>query len=351
MMAIKDRKADHIRICMNERVAPGYCYWDDIRFVHNALPEIDYNDIDMSCTLFGRKLNAPIMVTAITGGFSGAKKINSNIAEACAELGLGMGIGSERAGVSGVAAESYSVVKEFDVPLMIGNIGAVQLIPQKSGKMFTDEMIDEAVELIDADVLAIHLNPLQEAVQPEGDMNFDGCYEAIRNIARRAPVMVKETGAGISKQVADRLKGIGVQGLDISGMGGTSFSAVEFYRALAEEEKIRSSIGDTFFDWGIPAPVSLAQCKDCGLPLIASGGILDGIHVAASISMGATAAGVANVILKEASESADAVKEKLTIIMEELKTAMLLTGSKDLKQLSKAQHVVLGETKEWMDQL
>lgn len=182
-------------------------------------------------------------------------------------------------------------------------------------------------------------------------MNFDGCYEAIRNIARRAPVMVKETGAGISKQVADRLKGIGVQGLDISGMGGTSFSAVEFYRALAEEDKIRSSIGDTFFDWGIPAPVSLAQCKDCGLPLIASGGILDGIHVAASISMGATAAGVANVILKEASESADAVKEKLTIIMEELKTAMLLTGSKDLKQLSKAQHVVLGETKEWMDQL
>ena len=351
MMAIKDRKADHIRICMNERVAPGYCYWDDIRFVHNALPEIDYDDIDMSCTLFGRKLNAPIMVTAITGGFSGAKKINSNIAEACAELGLGMGVGSERAGVSGVAAESYSVVKEFDVPLMIGNIGAVQLIPQKSGKMFTDEMIDEAVELIDADVLAIHLNPLQEAVQPEGDMNFDGCYEAIRNIARRAPVMVKETGAGISKQVADRLKGIGVQGLDISGMGGTSFSAVEFYRALAEEDRIRSSIGDTFFDWGIPAPVSLAQCKDCGLPLIASGGILDGIHVAASISMGATAAGVANVILKEASESADAVKEKLTIIMEELKTAMLLTGSKDLKQLSKAQHVVLGETKEWMDQL
>ena len=351
MMAIKDRKADHIRICMNERVAPGYCYWDDIRFVHNALPEIDYDDIDMSCALFGRKLNAPIMVTAITGGFSGAKKINSNIAEACAELGLGMGIGSERAGVSGVAAESYSVVKEFDVPLMIGNIGAVQLIPQKSGKMFTDEMIDEAVELIDADVLAIHLNPLQEAVQPEGDMNFDGCYEAIRNIARRAPVMVKETGAGISKQVADRLKGIGVQGLDISGMGGTSFSAVEFYRALAEEDKIRSSIGDTFFDWGIPAPVSLAQCKDCGLPLIASGGILDGIHVAASISMGATAAGVANVILKEASESADAVKERLTIIMEELKTAMLLTGSKDLKQLSKAQHVVLGETKEWMDQL
>ncbi|MBR4427229.1 MAG: alpha-hydroxy-acid oxidizing protein, partial [Spirochaetales bacterium] len=262
-----------------------------------------------------------------------------------------MGVGSERAGVTGSSPESYSVIKDYDVPLVIGNIGAVQLIPQKSGKQFSEEMVEAAVELIDADVLAVHLNPLQEVVQPEGDTNFEGCYEAIRQLAREGPVMVKETGAGISKQVANRLKGIGVQALDISGMGGTSFSAVEFYRAMANEDRIRTSIGDTFFDWGIPAPVSLMQCNDCGLPLIASGGILDGIHVAASISLGATAAGVANIILKEASESAEAVIEKLTIIKEELRTAMLLTGSKDLKQLSKAQHVILGETKEWMDQL
>jgi len=350
-MAIKDRKADHIRICKNERVAPGYCYWDDIRFVHNALPEIDYDEIDTGCNLFGKKLNAPIVVTAITGGFSGAKKINANIASACSELGIGMGVGSERAGVMGVSEDSYSVVKDYDVPLMIGNIGAVQLIPQKTGKVFTEEMFDSAVEMIDADAMAIHLNPLQEAVQPEGDTRFKGCYDAIRNMSRKAPIIVKETGAGISRNVADRLKGIGIQGLDIAGMGGTSFSAVEFYRAMAEEDTIRTNLGDTFFDWGIPAPVSLSQCAGCGLPIIASGGILDGIHVAASISMGASAAGVANVILKDATESADAVKEKLTIIIEELKTAMLLTGSKDLKQLSKTQHVVLGETKQWMDQL
>ena len=350
-MAIKDRKADHIRICKNERVAPGYCYWDDIRFVHNALPEIDHDEIDTGCNLFGKKLNAPIVVTAITGGFSGAKKINANIASACSELGIGMGVGSERAGVMGVSEDSYSVVKDYDVPLMIGNIGAVQLIPQKTSKVFTEEMFDFAVEMIDADVMAIHLNPLQEAVQPEGDTRFKGCYDAIRNMSRKAPIIVKETGAGISRNVADRLKGIGIQGLDIAGMGGTSFSAVEFYRAMAEEDTIRTNLGDTFFDWGIPAPVSLSQCAGCGLPIIASGGILDGIHVAASISMGASAAGVANVILKDATESADAVKEKLTIIIEELKTAMLLTGSKDLKQLSKTQHVVLGETKQWMDQL
>ncbi|MBR4685443.1 MAG: type 2 isopentenyl-diphosphate Delta-isomerase [Candidatus Methanomethylophilaceae archaeon] len=350
-MTIKDRKADHIRICMNERVAPGYCYWDDIRLIHNALPEINASDVDTSCTLFGKKLEAPLIVTAITGGFTGAKKINKNIAEACAELGIGMGVGSERAGVMGSAPSSYSVVKDYDVPLMIGNIGAVQLIDQEKGAKYTDDMIESAIELIDADILAVHLNPLQEIVQPEGDTNFDGCYESIRNLARKGPVMVKETGAGISKSVADRLKGIGVQGLDISGMGGTSFSAVEFYRALETEDSVRTSLGDTFFDWGIPSPVSLSQCAGCGMQLISSGGILDGIHVASSIAMGADAAGVANIILKEASESADAVKEKLNIIIQELKAAMLLTGSKNLKQLSKAKYVVLGETKEWMDQI
>jgi len=350
-MAIKDRKADHIRICKGERVAPGYCYWDDIRLMHNALPELNKDDIDMSCNLFGKKLDVPIVVTAITGGFAGAKKINANIAKACAELGMGMGVGSERAGVKGVSPESYSVIKDYDVPLVIGNIGAVQLIPQKNGEMYDEDMIEQAVELVDADILAVHLNPLQEMVQPEGDTNFEGCWEAIRSLARKGPVMVKETGAGISKQVVDRLKGIGIQGIDIAGMGGTSFSAVEFYRALENEDTIRANIGDTFFDWGIPAPVSLAQCKDSGLTTIASGGMLDGIHVAASIAMGADAAGVANVILKDATESAAAVKEKLTIIKEELRTAMLLTGSKDLKQLSKARYVVLGETKEWMDQL
>jgi len=350
-MTIKDRKADHIRICKSERVAPGYCYWDDIRFVHNALPELNADDIDMSCTLFGKKLSAPIIVTAITGGFAGAKKINKNIAEACSELGLGMGVGSERAGVLGSCPESYSIVKDYDVPLMIGNIGAVQLIDQKSGKRYTDEMVDEAVELVDADVMAVHLNPLQEMVQPEGDTNFEGCYEAIRSLASKGPVIVKETGAGISKQVAERLRGIGVQGLDVSGMGGTSFSAVEFYRAFESDDKVMTAVGDTFFDWGIPAPVSVMQCKECNLPLIASGGVLDGIHVASSIALGASAAGVANIILKEATESADAVKEKLKIIIQELRTAMLLTGSKDLKQLSEARYVVLGETKEWMDQL
>ncbi len=351
MTQIRERKADHIDICVNEMTAPGYCYWDDIRFVHNALPEIDADDIDTSCTLFGKRLEFPLIVTAITGGFSGAMRINANIAEACAELGIGMGVGSERAGVTGTCPESYFVVKEFDVPLVIGNVGAPQLVPQKSRDLFSIEMVRQARDLIDADVVAIHLNYLQEVVQPEGDTNAAGVRDAIRGLAREHPVMVKETGAGISRDVADRLKGIGILGIDIAGMGGTSFSAVELYRAMKAGDDVKTGMGETFFDWGIPSPVSLHECAGCGLPLIASGGVLDGVHVAASVAMGATCAGVANAVLREATESARAVIDKLTVIREELRAAMLLTGSVDLRALVKARHVVLGQTKQWIDAL
>ncbi|MBR4180612.1 MAG: type 2 isopentenyl-diphosphate Delta-isomerase [Candidatus Methanomethylophilaceae archaeon] len=351
MMTIKSRKADHIEICKNERTAPGYCYWNDVRLVHNALPEIDYDDIDMSCRLFGEKLEFPLVVTAITGGFEGAKKINANIASACADLGIGMGVGSERAGITGVCPESYSVIKDYDVPLVIGNVGAPQLVRQKDKEPFSRDDVVAAMELIDADIMAVHLNFLQEVVQPEGDMNAAGCRDAIRSLARDLPILAKETGAGISKDVAMRLKGIGVQGIDIAGMGGTSFAAVELHRAMEAGDNVRSNIGDTFLDWGIPAPVSLVEAGCSGLPLIASGGILDGIHVASAIAMGASCAGMANAILREACESADAVKEKLTIIKEELKAAMLLTGSKDIKALSQAKHVVLGESRAWMESI
>jgi isopentenyl-diphosphate delta-isomerase len=351
MMTIKSRKADHIEICKNERTAPGYCYWNDVRLVHNALPEINYDDIDMSCRLFGEKLEFPLVVTAITGGFEGAKKINANIASACADLGIGMGVGSERAGITGVCPESYSVIKDYDVPLVIGNVGAPQLVRQKDKEPFGRDDVVAAMELIDADIMAVHLNFLQEVVQPEGDMNAAGCRDAIRSLARDLPILAKETGAGISKDVAMRLKGIGVQGIDIAGMGGTSFAAVELHRAMEAGDNVRSNIGDTFLDWGIPAPVSLVEAGCSGLPLIASGGILDGIHVASAIAMGASCAGMANAILREACESADAVKEKLTIIKEELKAAMLLTGSKDIKALSKAKHVVLGESRAWMESI
>lgn len=348
MAPIRERKADHIEICLNERIEPGYCYWDDIRLIHNALPEVNADEIDMSSEIMGKKLDFPFIVTAITGGFPGAKKINENIAIACSELGIGMGVGSERAGIAGIDPESYSVIKNYDIPLVIGNVGAPQLVPQHSKDMFTSEDIAKARDLVDADVVAIHLNFLQEVVQPEGDTNAKGCFDAIRELAKDHHLIVKETGAGISEEVAKRLKGTGILAMDIAGMGGTSFSAVELYRAMAEGDDIRINMGESFFNWGIPAPVSLKIAGN-GLPLIASGGILDGIHVAASIAMGACCAGAAHSVLREATESSDAVIKKLTLIREELKAAMLLTGSSDIQQLSKARYVVLGETKQWLE--
>jgi isopentenyl-diphosphate delta-isomerase, type 2 len=348
MIPIKERKADHIKICLDERIAPGYCYWDDIKFIHNALPEVNADDIDTTTNIFGKKLDFPLMVTAITGGFSGAKKINENIAKACSELNIGMGVGSERAGVAGVDPESYSVIKDYDIPLVVGNIGAPQLVPQHSKDRFSPSDIGKAKELIDADIVAIHLNFLQEVIQPEGDTNAKGCFDAIRDLAKEYSLIVKETGAGISRETAAKLKGTGILGMDIAGMGGTSFSAVELYRATSSGDNIRARMGESFFDWGIPAPVSLMEAKN-GLPIIASGGILDGIHVAAAVAMGACCAGVAHAVLREATESADAVMNKLILIREELRAAMLLTGSSDIKQLSKARHVILGETRQWLE--
>ena len=345
---IMSRKADHINVCLNERVAPDYCYWDDIRLIHNAMPELNLDDIDTSADVLGTRLDFPLIVTAITGGFPEARRINANIAEACAELGIGMGVGSERAGVNGIDPDSYSVIKDYDVPLVIGNVGAPQLVKQKSKDIITDELVGKAIELVDADFVAVHLNFLQEVVQPEGDTNGAGIRDRIRDLALKYPLIVKETGAGIDRFTATRLGGIGVRALDVSGTGGTSFSAVEMYRADTEKDTLHTAIGNTFFDWGIPAPVALVESKAAKLPLIASGGILDGTHVASAVAMGACAGGLARAVLKEATESAEAVKNKLILVREELRTAMMLTGCKNIKELSKARKAVLGHTAEWL---
>jgi isopentenyl-diphosphate delta-isomerase len=347
-MTIKERKKEHIDICAFEEVNPEYHFWDDIKLIHEALPELNADDIDMSVTVFGKKLKFPFIVTAITGGFPDATKINANIAEACAELGIGMGVGSQRAAVDKVNKKSYAIIKNYDVPLVIGNIGAPQLTDQKKKKAFTHEQVGDAIDLISADVMAVHLNFMQEMVQPEGDTNAVGCFDAIRGLARKYPIMVKETGAGISQRTAKKLSGIGIKGIDIAGMGGTSFAAVEMHRAFCRDDMVKASMGDAFFDWGIPAPVSLMSL-DVDIPIIASGGIVNGLHAAKSIALGACCAGGANLVLTAAMTSADAVKTRLTAIREEIRAAMMLTGSRNIAALASADRVILGETREWME--
>lgn len=346
MKDIQQRKADHIRVALEEDVASVHDYWDDIKLVHDALPEIDLDEVDTSTVLFGRKLACPLMVTAITGGLPEAERINRNLAEACANLRIGLGVGSQRPALEEGSRKSYEVIKEYDVPLKVGNIGAPQLVPQRGKRAFGVDDARKAIDMIDADLLAIHLNFLQEIAQPEGDTKAKGCFDGVRSLSRELPILVKETGAGISREVAMRLKGIGIRGLDIAGAGGTSFSKVEGRRAAMLGDRRCERIADTFAEWGIPAPVSV-MWADVGLPIIASGGIENGLQAAKGIVVGADCAGLARAVLREAMESREAVEKKLSLIIEELRIAMFLTGSRNIRELSNAQHIITGATREW----
>lgn len=346
MKEIEKRKADHIQISLEGDIASSHDYWDDVKLVHDALPEVDLEEIDTSAVVLGKKLSAPLMVTAITGGYSKAEKINQNLAEACAELGIGLGIGSQRAALEKGNPASYRVIKDYDVPLKIGNIGAPQLISQKNKRAFGKDDAGKALDMIGADVLAVHLNYLQEVAQPEGDTRARGCHDAIRALAREVPLIVKETGAGISRDVALRLRGIGIRGLDISGTGGTSFSKVEGLRSRAMGDRRCAAIGDAFGEWGIPAPISV-MWANVGLPVIASGGIVNGLQAAKGIVVGAQCAGTARAVLKEALESPQAVGSKLRLMIDEMKTAMFLTGSANVGELASKNFILTGPTREW----
>lgn len=344
-----ERKADHIDICLKDDVNARHNYWDDVSLVHSALPEVDMADIDTSITLFGKRLDAPIIISAITGGFEGAENINRNLAHGAAKAGVGMGLGSQRPALEDEKLSgSYECVKEYDVPLVMGNIGAPQLVKQKDRPALCLKDCRRAMEMVDADVLAIHMNFLQEIVQPEGDANAKGCLDAIGEIASELTIVAKETGAGISQDAARALKKSGVAGLDVGGLGGTSFAAVEYYRARSSGEEMLSRLGETFWNWGIPTPVSVIVA-DVGLPMIATGGLRNGLDVARAISLGASAGGLARQLLAAAKESPEAVEKELETLMAEFRGAMFLVGAANVDELMNAQVMVTGETADWLN--
>jgi isopentenyl-diphosphate Delta-isomerase len=347
---LSHRKAEHVKVVLGREVEGRYRYWDDIQLVHRALPELDFDEIDPSVSLLGHRLSAPIVITGMTGGFPDAAKINDNLAHAAADVGVAMGVGSERAAVlKGQYPESYACVARHEVPLKFANIGAPQIIPQKPGdRVVGADEVRAAMELIHADVLAIHLNFLQEMVQPEGDRRARGCLDRIGELALAFPVLVKETGAGISQAVAESLRERKVRAFDVSGTGGTSFAAVEYYRALDQGAERQARVGKTFWDWGIPSPVSVLELVPLGLPVVASGGIRSGLDVARAIALGATAAGTAGGVLRAASTGYAETREELETLVHEFKVAMFLTGSRTVADLQKAPYVISGETRPWL---
>ncbi len=320
------RKSDHVDICLRDDIVNSNNFWDGVQLIHCALPEVDLEAVDTTSELFGKEVGAPIVIAAMTGGHSHGQEINDNLAAAAAELQIPMGVGSQRPALEHPDfAATFHPLKDHDIPLVIANIGAPQLIDQKSGRALGIDDIRRAMDMIDADMVAIHLNFLQEVAQPEGDTRAAGVLEAIAELSEDIPIIAKETGAGISHTVAMELLEAGVKGIDVGGAGGTSFAAVEAVRAEEMGLAARARIGWTFKDWGIPTPVSVIEASAV-MPVIATGGVRNGLDVARGLVLGASAAGVARTILAPSIKGRKEALEGLQMVQEELRTAMFLVG-------------------------
>jgi isopentenyl-diphosphate delta-isomerase len=338
MNITESRKDEHVRISLEKNVAAHHNYWDDVKLIHNALPEINKYELDHSTELFGKQLAAPLIISAMTGGYGKAKKINENLAVAADKFQIGMGVGSQRAALENDSLkDTYAIIKDYNIPLRFANIGASQLVMW--GQKKTLENAQKMIDMIDAHVFVVCLNFLQEVVQAEGEANAKGAFNAIKKIAEDLdiPVVVKESGAGISYDVAERLSKTKISGIDVGGLGGTSFSAIEHYRAKLIGDKLHARGGETFWDWGIPTPTSIlevGEATDWSIPIIATGGIRNGLDAAKAIVLGASCAGIAHALLEPATRSKEAVIFEIDAIIKELRATMFLVGADKISKMT-----------------
>ncbi|MGQ9813911.1 MAG: type 2 isopentenyl-diphosphate Delta-isomerase [Candidatus Roseilinea sp.] len=327
---LPQRKSDHIRINLEQDVASRITTGlERVRFAHQAVPELDMRAIDLSTTVFGKTLRAPLLMSCMTGGTEEALAINRNLAAAAQRAGVAMGLGSMRAAVAHPElAYTFQVRDVAPDVLLFANIGAVQL-----NYGFTVDQCRQAMDIAGADVLVLHLNPLQEALQPEGDVNWAGLLSKIERVARTLPVVAKEVGWGISRRAAADLANAGVIGIDVAGAGGTSWSQVEMYRAKTD---IQQRVAEAFVDWGISTADSIRFVREAapGLTIIASGGLKNGVDGAKCLALGASLFGLARPFLKPATISADHVFDEVTVLLEQLRAVMLCTGAQTVKDLA-----------------
>lgn len=338
MSSTQTRKADHLRICLEEdvqfrQITNGF---ERYRFTHCCLPELDFNEIDIATTFLGKSLNAPLLISSMTGGTERAKTINYRLAEIAQTYKLAMGVGSQR-----IAVEKPEVADTFAVRsiapdiLLFANLGAVQL-----NYTYGLEQCLQAIAILEADALILHLNPLQECIQAKGDTNFKGLLDKINILCSKLPVPViaKEVGNGISAKMAKQLIEAGVSAIDVAGAGGTSWAKVESERA---ENSLLQELGRTFTDWGIPTAECIADIRSHypTVPLIASGGLRNGLEAAKAIALGADLVGLALPFLQAASQSQESLHETVQLLIAQITTVLFCTGNANLTSL-KHSHVL-----------
>lgn len=326
MSVIRDRKAEHIDLALDEQIQLRANFFEDYYFDHEALPELDLAEVDVATSFLGKPLEAPLLISCMTGGTDDASRINRNLAIAAEETGIALGVGSQRK-----AIEDPEMVSSFQVrdvaptaPLL-ANLGAVQL-----NYGFGIDECRAAVEMIDADALVFHLNPLQEALQPEGQCDFRNLIDQMGEIASKldVPVIAKEIGCGLAGPTAQRLKEVGIRIIDTAGLGGTSWARIEARRASDVD------LGELFADWGVSTPRSIRELNEVGgLTVIGSGGVRSGLDVAKAIALGADLVGLAQPFLEAANESAERTVEKCRRTVRELRIAMFCAGAGDITTL------------------
>lgn len=323
----RDRKAEHIQLALQEHMQLGANFFDAYTFEHCALPEIDLADVDLSTRFLGKDLAAPLLVSCMTGGTDDAARINKNLAAAAERVGVAVGVGSQRKAIESPSTRATFQVRDVaPTVVLLGNLGAVQF---NYGYGLAE--CQEAVAMIGADALVLHLNPLQEAIQPEGDGDFADLLPKIGAIVEQldVPVIVKEIGMGISESVGRALAAVGVEIIDTAGLGGTSWARIEAQRARD------TSLGELFAGWGVPTPLSIqALARIPGVAVIGSGGIRNGLDMAKALAMGADIVGLAQTFLQAATESTDAVESRIRRTLHELRICMFCVGARTLEALA-----------------
>ncbi|MEN9579650.1 MAG: hypothetical protein RJA70_2659 [Pseudomonadota bacterium] len=345
MSDIQSRKTDHLDLAAKGDVAFRHktTLFDCVDLVHDALPELALDEVDLSCTVLGKPLRAPLLIAAMTGGTDRAGEINRTLARVAERRGYAFGLGSQRPMLTRPETRtSFDVRSAAPAVLLLGNLGVVQ-----ASQMTTAE-VAALVRAVQADALCIHLNPAMEVVQPEGDRDFRGGLATLTRLQRELPVPViaKETGCGISAAAAGRLRAAGIEHVDVSGAGGTSWVAVETQRASEGQRQL----GELFWDWGIPTAASVLATAPQGFQtVIATGGMHNGLQAAKALALGAHLVGIARPVLQAYERGGETEADRFLAQVElELRTALLLTGSKNLKQLRAAPRRVHGELRDWL---